>query len=54
MGFEMVSGTKSFCQNVFWAQNVHIEIASIVTEFIMLQRLYNFLDTMQSMNGIVC
>ena len=33
------------------APNFHIEVTSIVTEFITLLRLYDFVDMMQSMNG---
>ena len=36
---------KIYCQNVF--------VPSLM-EFITLQRLYNYVDTIQSMNGIVC
>ena len=36
---------KIYCQNVF---------VSSLTEFITLQRLYNYVDMVQSMNGIVC
>ena len=54
MSFEMVHAEKIFCKIFFWATHFHIEIASIVTEFITLLRLYNFVDMMQSMNGIFC
>ena len=50
----MVHAKKLFCKKFFGARNFHIEIVSIVTEFITLLRLYNFVDMMQSMNGIVC
>ena len=36
---------KLYCQNAF---------VPSLTEFITLQRLYNYVDTIQSMNGIVC
>ena len=41
----MVRTKKKYCQNVF---------VSSLTEFITLQRLYNYVDMIQSMNGIVC
>ena len=41
---------KYFIQKI--ERNFHIEITSIVTEFITLQRLYNFDDIMLSANGI--
>ena len=44
MSFELVRTKKIYCQNVF---------APSLTEFITLQRLYNYVDTIQSMNGIV-
>ena len=36
---------KIYCQNVF---------VQSLTEFITLQHLYNYVDMIQSMNGIVC
>ena len=36
---------KIYCQNVF---------VPLLTEFITLQRLHNYVDMIQSMNGIVC
>ena len=44
MSFEMVRTKKIYCQNVF----------VLYMEFITLQRLYNSVDMMHSMNGIVC
>ena len=46
VSFEMVRTKKIYCQNVF--------VQSSFTEFITLLRLYNYVDMMQSMNGIVC
>ena len=40
----MVRTKKIYCQNVF---------VPLLTEFI-LQRLFNYVDMTQSMNGIVC
>ena len=54
MSFEMVHAKKLLRQNVFWQQNFHIEITGIVAEFITLKLLHNFVNMMQSMNGIVC
>ena len=39
------SGKTIYCQNVF---------VPSLTEFITLQRLYTYVDMIQSMNGIVC
>ena len=41
----MVVLKKIYYQNVF---------VPSLTEFTTLQRLYNYVDTIQSMNGIVC
>ena len=41
----MVRTKKIYCQNVF---------VSSLKESITLHRLYNYVDTIQSMNGIVC
>ena len=41
----MVCTKKIHCQNVF---------VPSLTEFITLQHLYNYVDKIQSMNGIVC
>ena len=41
----MVRSKKIYCQNVF---------VPSLTEFIILHRLYNYVDMIQSMNGIVC
>ena len=57
---EQISRVSRWCmlKNYFvkkkFKTNFHIEIASVVMEFITLLRLYNFVDMMQSMNGIVC
>ena len=39
---------------MFLAPNFHIEKTSIVSKFITFLCLCNFVDMMQSMNGIVC
>ena len=45
MSFEMVRTKKIYCQNVF---------VPSLRESITLHRLYNYVDVIQSMNGIVC
>ena len=53
MSFEMVHA-KNYFFNMFLVPYFHLEITSIITKFIILLRLYNYVDMMQSMNGIAC
>ena len=45
---------KIHLSKCFLSPDFHIEITSIVTKIITLIRLYNSVDMMQSMNGVVC
>ena len=54
MSFEIVHVKKIILTKKFLDTNIHLEITSIVVEFIAVLCLYNSADMMQSMNGIIC
>ena len=47
-------GWQKMILSNFFSTNFNMEIESIIKEFITLLRLYNVVDIIQSMNGIVC